>query len=165
MCAAVIQLIFKRIHMQIITMYMYCRNKNADINVVHFIERLFANICMYGIIFKCQWHRYSRDRDWHVRQNSGAGKCRSHAPERCIFLTYIFGSPKGSIYQIFMFPARNIFSMVFLAAILAAILDFQRPSWIYINQHNFKTNHHRETNDTNFSCYFDTTNPFAMLFL
>ena len=55
--------------------------------------------------------------------------------------------------------------MVFLAAILAAILDFQRPSWIYINQHNFKTNYHRETNDTNFSWYFDTTNPFAMLFL
>ena len=56
-------------------------------------------------------------------------------------------------------------SMVFLAAILAAILDFQRPSWIYINQHNFKTNYHRETNDTNFSWYFDTTNPFAVLFL
>ena len=96
---------------------------------------------------------------------SGAGKCRSHAPERCIFLNYIFGSPKGSIYQIFMFPARNIFSKVFLAAILAAILDFQWPSWIYINQHNFKTNYHRDTNDTNFSCYFDTTNPFTMLFL
>ena len=28
-----------------------------------------------------------------------------------------------------------------------------------------QTNYHRETNDTNFSCYFDTTNPFAMLFL
>ena len=94
-----------------------------------------------------------------------AGRYRSHAPERCIFLNNIFGSPKGSIYQIFMFPARNIFSMVFLAAILAAILDFQRPSWICINQHNFKTNYHRETNDTNFSWYFDTTNPFAMLFL
>ena len=97
-------------------------------------------------------------------QTSGAGKCRSHAPERCLFLTYIFGSPKGFIYQMFMFPGRNISSMVFLAAILAAILDFQRPSWIYINQHNFKTNYHRETNDTNFratlirainlQCYF-----------
>ena len=80
-----------------------------------------------------------------------AGRYRSHAPEKYI----IFGSPKGSIYQICMFPARNIFSMVFLVA----ILDFQQISIIYINQHNFKTNYHRETKDTNFSCYFDTTNP------
>ena len=127
-----------------------------------------CKLCKHIILFRVRDLRIDfPNREWSFRCciTSLAGRYRSHAPERCIFLNNIFGSPKGSIYQIFMFPARNIFSMVFLAAILAAILDFQRPSWICINQHNFKTNYHRETNDTNFSWYFDTTNPFAMLFL
>ena len=50
---------------------------------------------------------------------SGAGKCRSHAPERCIFLTYIFGSPKGSIFTRLLCSQREIFSQ----------WSFWRPSW------------------------------------
>ena len=137
----------------------YSAHQKVDDNVATWDCRL------EDLLYRAKKEQYLSEEATRCTCISLAGRYRSHAPERCIFLNYIFGSPKGSIYQIFMFPARNIFSMVFLAAILAAILDFQRPSWIYINQHNFKTNYHRETNDTNFSWYFDTINPFAMLFL